>query len=144
MRRGVLSDESIKRMCPEHFPPDFRAHQLMYEDGVDVPKHKLSGIKRPKTAHQHLKAKPRYPVHDLFLHSQAISPLNPSVKSSVGAYRRAIGDALERDASYRHIGQSPACNSAEHDITWVNRTSRLQTCACRMYFIFELLPFLTL
>ena len=61
----------------------------------DVPKHKLSGIKRPKTAHQHLKAKPRYPVHDLFLHSQAIAPLNPSVKSSVGAYRRAIGDALE-------------------------------------------------
>jgi len=42
MRRGILSDESIKRMYPEHFPPDFRAHQLMYEDGVDVPKHKLS------------------------------------------------------------------------------------------------------
>ena len=99
MRRGVLSDEAIKRMYPEHFPPDFRAHQLMYEDGVDVPKHKLSGIKRPKTAHQHLKTKPRYPVHDLFLHSQAIAPLNPSVKSSVGAYRRAIGDALEREGA---------------------------------------------
>ena len=118
MRRGVLSDESIKRMYPEHFPPDFRAHQLMYEDGVDVPKHKLSGIKRPKTAHQHLKAKPRYPVHDLFLHSQAIAPLNPSVKSSIGAYRRAIGDALEREgAPFPHpsaafqVSKAPAIRS---------------------------------
>ena len=33
-------------------------------------------------------------MHDLFLHSQAVAPLNPGVKSSVGAYRRAIGDAL--------------------------------------------------
>ena len=94
MRRGILSDEAIKRMYPEHFPLDFRTHQLIYEDGVDVPKHKLTGIKRSKTAHQHLKTKPRYPLHDLFLHSQAVAPLNPSVKSSVGAYRRAIGDAL--------------------------------------------------
>ena len=90
MRRGILSDEAIKRMYPEHFPLDFRTHQLIYEDGVDVPKHKLTGIKRSKTAHQHLKTKPRYPLHDLFLHSQAVAPLNPSVKSSVGAYRRAI------------------------------------------------------
>ena len=118
MRRGVLSDEAIKRMYPEHFPPDFRAHQLMYEDGVDVPKHKLSGIKRPKTAHQHVKTKPRYPVHDLFLHSQAIAPLNPSVKSSIGAYRRAIGDALEREgASFPHpsaafqVSKAPAIRS---------------------------------
>ena len=34
-----------------------------------------------------------------YLHSQAVAPLNPSVKSSVGAYRRAIGDALERDGA---------------------------------------------
>ena len=99
MRRGILSDEAIKRMYPEHFPLDFRTHQLIYEDGVDVPKHKLTGIKRSKTAHQHLKTKPRYPLHDLFLHSQAVAPLNPSVKSSVGAYRRAIGDALEREGA---------------------------------------------
>ena len=97
MRRGILSDEAIKRMYPEHFPTDFRTHQIIYEGGVDIPKHKLTGIKRSKTAHQHLKTKPRYPLHDLFLHSQAVAPLNPSVKSSVGAYRRAIGDALERD-----------------------------------------------
>ena len=90
----------------------------MYEDGVDVPKHRLSGIKRPKTAHQHLKTKPRYPVHDLFLHSQAIAPLNPSVKSSVGAYRRAIGDALEREgAPFPHpsaafqVSKAPAIRS---------------------------------
>ena len=70
MRRGILSDEAIKRMFPEHFPPDFRTHQLIYEDGVDVPKHRLTGIKRSKTAHQHLKTKPRYPLHDLFLHSK--------------------------------------------------------------------------
>ena len=57
----------------------FRAHQLLYEDGVDVPKHKLTGIKRPKTAHQHLKTKPRYPLTDLFLHSQAVAPLDPKV-----------------------------------------------------------------
>ena len=62
MRRGVLSDDSIKRMYPEYFPPDFRTHQVMYEDGVDVPKHTLTGIKRPKTAHQHLKTKPIYPL----------------------------------------------------------------------------------
>ena len=99
MRRGVLSDESIKRMYPEHFPTDFRTHQIIYEDGVDIPKHKLTGIKRSKTAHQHLKTKPRYPLHDLFLHSQAVAPLNPSVKSSVGAYRRAIGNALDRDGA---------------------------------------------
>ena len=99
MRRGILSDEAIKRMFPEHFPPDFRTHQLIYEDGVDVPKHRLTGIKRSKTAHQHLKTKPRYPLHDLFLHSQAVAPLNPSVKSSVGAYRRAIGDALDREGA---------------------------------------------
>ena len=99
MRRGILSDEAIKRMFPEHFPPDFRTHQLIYEDGVDVPKHRLTGIKRSKTAHQHLKTKPRYPLHDLFLHSQAVAPLNPGVKSSVGAYRRAIGDALEREGA---------------------------------------------
>ena len=104
MRRGVLSDDSIKRMYPEYFPPDFRTHQVMYEDGVDVPKHTLTGIKRPKTAHQHLKTKPRYPMYDLFLHSQAIAPLNPTVKSSVGAYRRAIGDALQRDgAPFPHV-----------------------------------------
>ena len=60
MRRGILSDEAIKRMYPEHFPLDFRTHQLIYEDGADVPKHKLTGIKRSKTAHQHLKTKPRY------------------------------------------------------------------------------------
>ena len=48
MRRGILSDEAIKRMFPEHFPPDFRTHQLIYEDGVDVPKHRLTGIKRSK------------------------------------------------------------------------------------------------
>ena len=99
MRHGVLSDDSIKRMYPEYFPPDFRTHQVMYEDGVDVPRHTLTGIKRPKTAHQHLKTKPRYPMYDLFLHSQAIAPLNPTVKSSVGAYRRAIGDALQRDGA---------------------------------------------
>ena len=99
MRRGILSDEAIKRMYPEHFPLDFRTHQLIYEDGVDVPKHKLTGIKRSKTAHQHLKTKPRYPLNDLFLHSQAVAPLDPSVKSSVGAYRRAIGDALEREGA---------------------------------------------
>ena len=99
MRRGILSDEAIKRMFPEHFPPDFRTHQLIYEDGVDVPKHRLTGIKRSKTAHQHLKTKPRYPLHDLFLHSQAVAPLKPGVKSSVGAYRRAIGDALEREGA---------------------------------------------
>ena len=93
MRRGVLSDDSIKRMYPEYFPPDFRTHQVMYEDGVDVPKHTLTGIKRPKTAHQHLKTKPRYPLQDLFLHSQAVAPLNPSVKSSVGDYRRAFASA---------------------------------------------------
>ena len=46
MRRGILSDEAIKRMYPEHFPLDFRTHQLIYEDGVDIPKHKLTGIKR--------------------------------------------------------------------------------------------------
>ena len=40
MRRGILSDEAIKRMYPEHFPLDFRTHQLIYEDGGDVPKHK--------------------------------------------------------------------------------------------------------
>ena len=34
MRRGILSDEAIKRMYPEHFPLDFRTHQLIYEDGV--------------------------------------------------------------------------------------------------------------
>ena len=28
-----------------------------------------------------------------------MAPLNPSVKSSVGAYRRAIGDALEREGA---------------------------------------------
>ena len=99
MRRGILSDEAIKRMYPEHFPPDFRTHQLIFEDGADIPKHRLTGIKRSKTAHQHLKTKPRYPLHDLFLHSQAVAPLNPSVKSSVGAYRRAIGDALEREGA---------------------------------------------
>ena len=99
MRRGILSDEAIKRMYPEHFPLDFRMHQILYEDGTDVAKHKLLGIKRPKTAHQHLKTKPRYPVHDLFLHSQAVAPLNPNVKSSIGAYRRAIGDALEREGA---------------------------------------------
>ena len=71
MRRGILSDEAIKRMYPEHFPPDFRTHQLIFEDGADIPKHRLTGIKRSKTAHQHLKTKPRYPLHDLFLHSQA-------------------------------------------------------------------------
>ena len=99
MRRGILSDEAIKRMYPEHFPPDFRTHQLLYEDSADIPKHRLTGIKRAKTSHQHLKTKPRYPLHDLFLHSQAVAPLNPSVKSSVGAYRRAIGDALEREGA---------------------------------------------
>ena len=64
------------------------------------------------------KAKPRYPVHDLFLHSQAIAPLNPSVKSSVGAYRRAIGDALEREgAPFPHpsaafqVSKAPAIRS---------------------------------
>ena len=97
MRLGILSDEAIKRMYPEHFPPDFRTHQLIFEDGADIPKRRLTGIKRSKTAHQRLKTKPRYPLHDLFLHSQAVAPLNPSVKSSVGAYRRAIGDALDRE-----------------------------------------------
>ena len=45
MRRGILSDEAIKRMYPEHFPPDFRTHQLIFEDGADIPKHRLTGIK---------------------------------------------------------------------------------------------------
>ena len=107
MRRGILSDEAIKRLYPEHFPLDFRTHQLLYEDGVDVPKHKLTGIKRPKTAHQHLKTKPRYPLTDLFLHSQAVAPLDPKVKASVGAYRRAIGDALEREGAYLETPHPP-------------------------------------
>ena len=28
MRCGILSDEAIKRMHPEHLPPDFRTHHL--------------------------------------------------------------------------------------------------------------------
>ena len=57
-----------------------------------------SGIKRPDGA-QHLKAPVPFMICS---HSQAIA-LNPSVKSSVGAYRRAIGDALEREALHFRI-----------------------------------------
>ena len=125
MPRGILSDEAIKRMFPEHFPPDFRTHQLIYEDGVDVSKHRLTGIKRSKTAHQHLKTKPRYPLHDLFLHSQAVAPLNPGVKSSVGAYRRAIGDALEREGA-SFPSAHPSALSSVSSIKCTSNTQRWQ------------------
>ena len=94
MRRGVLSDESIKRNCPEMYPVDFATHQELYAAPMT---HHLDGIKRPKTP-QDIKAKPRFPIYDLFTHAQAVAPLNPSVKSAVGVYRRAIAEAVKREA----------------------------------------------
>tara|TARA_B110000046_G_C13010391_1_gene406394 strand:- start:1597 stop:2274 length:678 start_codon:yes stop_codon:yes gene_type:complete len=98
-RSGVLSDASIKRHCPEMFTLDFRTHQSIYEDSSDMPKHGLNGIKRGRTPHTHIKAKPRYPVHDLHLVAQATNAISPSINTSVGLYRRAIGDALEREGA---------------------------------------------
>ena len=98
MRRGVLSDESIKRRCPEMFPVDFATHQQLYAHPA-VQKHNLDGIKHAKTP-QHVKVKPRFPIYDLFTHAQAVAPLNPSVKCAVGVYRRAISEALKREADH--------------------------------------------
>ena len=39
MRKGALSDVSIKKHCPEMFTLDYRAHQSMYEDFANKPKH---------------------------------------------------------------------------------------------------------
>ena len=39
MRRGILSDEAIKRMYPEHFPLDFRTHQLIYRPEAQTDGH---------------------------------------------------------------------------------------------------------
>ena len=102
---GILSNESIKRRCPEMFPVDFATHQQLYAS-QDVQKHQLDGIKIPKTP-QHIKVKPRYPIYDLFTHAQAVAPLNPSVKSAVGVYRRAISDAVKREAADPSIPAPP-------------------------------------
>ena len=78
------------------FPVDFATHQQLYAD-LGKRTHILDGIKHPKTP-QHVKVKPRFPIYDLFTHAQAVAPLNPSVKSAVGVYRRAINDAVKREA----------------------------------------------
>jgi hypothetical protein len=94
MRRGILSDAAIRRMHPESFVPDSLTHQRLYHDGVDIHRHGLSGIKRPRTPHGHLKSRPRRPVYDFFLQSQAVDPLTPQMNKAVGIYRRAVqGDA---------------------------------------------------
>jgi hypothetical protein len=98
MRRGVLSDESIRRMHPEHFVPDHLTQQRLYHDGVDIHRHALTGIKRPKTPHGHLKSRPRKPLYDLFHQSQAVDPLTPQTNKAVGIYRRAVqGDPPPSD-----------------------------------------------
>ena len=71
-RTGVLSDEAIKRACPEMFSVDFRTHQAIYADSTDIPKHRLSGIRRPKTPFQDIKTKPRFPMYDLYHVAQAV------------------------------------------------------------------------
>ena len=48
MRRGILSDAAIRRMHPESFVPDSLTHQPIYHDSVDIHRHGLSGIKRPR------------------------------------------------------------------------------------------------
>lgn len=109
----MLSDESKKRRCPEMFPVDFATHQQLYAS-QDVQKHQLDGIKIPKTP-QHIKVKPRYPIYDLFTHAQAVAPLNPSVKSAVGVYRRAISDAVKREPD--HSVPVPPTASATLQVT---------------------------
>ena len=52
MKRSSACTQSISH-------PTFA--RIIFEDGADIPKHRLTGIKRSKTAHQHLKTKPRYP-----------------------------------------------------------------------------------
>lgn len=118
MRQGVLSDVAIQKANPEYFPVDFRTHQSIYEDSTDIPTHGLRGIKRPKTPHAHLKVKPRVPIYDLFHVAQAATE---DVRSNIGFYRRAIGDALEREgttsmytpsaAAAFHVAKSPVITS---------------------------------
>ena len=85
MRRGILSDAAIRRMHPESFVPDSLTHQRIYHDGVDIHRHALTGIKRPKTPHGHLKSRPRRPLYDLFLQSQAVDPLTPQPNKALAS-----------------------------------------------------------
>ena len=99
MRRGILSDDAIRRMHPESFVPDSLTHQRLYHDGVDIHRHLLTGIKRPKTPHGHIKSRPRRPLYDLFLQSQAVDPLTPQTNKAIGIYRRAVqGDPPANDS----------------------------------------------
>ena len=104
-RTGVLSDEAIKRACPEMFSVDFRTHQAIYADSTDIPKHRLSGIRRPKTPFQDIKTKPRFPMYDLYHVAQAIEPSHPGVNSAVGLYRRAVSD---QEGPKREVPNAPA------------------------------------
>ena len=104
-RTGVLSDEAIKRACPEMFSVDFRTHQAIYADSTDIPKHRLSGIRRPKTPFQDIKTKPRFPIYDLYHVAQAAEPSHPGVNSAVGLYRRAVSD---QEGPKREVPNAPA------------------------------------
>ena len=90
MRKGLLSDVSIRAHCPEMFKLDFKLHQQLFADDAHVPTHGMPGIRAPKTSHRHIKARPRLPIYDLFTNAQAYQPLNPSVLDVVTAYRRAV------------------------------------------------------
>ena len=89
-RTGVLSDESVKRHCPEMFPLPADQYKLLQP--ISITKHKLTGIKEEKGFRDYMQFA-RYPDNDFRNISNILSINNRELAGlrSIVNYRELVG-----------------------------------------------------
>jgi hypothetical protein len=92
MRTGVLSDEAVKRHCPEYQPVNLASLDFLHQHRLQ--KHPLNGIKVSSTNTYTLS---RFPLDDITNMGMVLGSTDV-IEQGVKAYREAVG-VKNRDAS---------------------------------------------